>query len=53
MMMITVITQKKKTLTFSDFKVCLRSYEETAYVLPSTAESNKVSYFSAHRLFCA
>ena len=24
-----VITQKKKTLTFSEFKVCLRSYEET------------------------
>ena len=26
---ITVITQKKKTLTFSEFKECLRSYEET------------------------
>ena len=25
----TVITQEKKTLTFSEFKVCLRSYEET------------------------
>ena len=25
----TVITQKKKTLTFSEFKLCLRSYEET------------------------
>ena len=25
----TVKTQKKKTLTFSEFKVCLRSYEET------------------------
>ena len=25
----TVITQKKKILTFSEFKVCLRSYEET------------------------
>ena len=24
-----VITQKKKTLTFSKFKICLRSYEET------------------------
>ena len=29
----TVINPKKKTLTFSEFKVCLRSYEETAYVL--------------------
>ena len=25
----TVIIQKKKTLTFSEFKGCLRSYEET------------------------
>ena len=25
----TVTTQKKKTLTFSEFKVCLGSYEET------------------------
>ena len=25
----TVITQKKKCLTFSEFKVCLRSYEDT------------------------
>ena len=27
-----VITQKKKTLTFSEFKVCLRSDEETEHM---------------------
>ena len=27
-----VITQKKKTLTFSEFKVYLRSYEETKHM---------------------
>ena len=27
-----VITQKKKTLTFSELKVCLRSYEETEHI---------------------
>ena len=29
----TVITQKKKTLTFSEFKVCLRNYEETVHII--------------------
>ena len=27
-----VITQEKKTLAFSEFKVCLRSYEETEHM---------------------
>ena len=38
----TVITQKKKTLTFSEFKVCLRSYEETDHVFPPPDESHKL-----------
>ena len=29
-----VITQKKKNLTFSEFKVCLRSYHNTEHMLP-------------------
>ena len=37
----TVITQKKKTLTFSEFKVCLRSYDETERMCYSPDESNK------------
>ena len=38
----TVITQKKKTLTFSEFKVCLRSYEETECMCYPTNESNNI-----------
>ena len=40
---IMVITQKKKTLTFSEFKVCLRSYEETehmCYPIPLDESNN-------------
>ena len=36
-----VITQKK-TLTFSEFKVCLRSYEETEHMCYLPDESNNV-----------
>ena len=39
---ITVITQKKKTLIFSEFKVCLRSYEETECICYSPDESNNI-----------
>ena len=39
----TVITQKKKTLTFSEFKVCLRSYEETEHMCYPPDESNNIS----------
>ena len=38
----TVITQKKKTLTFSEFKLCLRSYEETEHMCSSPDESNYI-----------
>ena len=38
----TVITQKKKTLTFSEFKVSLRSYEETECMCYSPEESNNI-----------
>ena len=35
------ITQKKKTLTFSEHKVCLRSYEKNrVYVLPPDESNN-------------
>ena len=37
-----VITQKKKTLTFSEFKVCLRSYEETEHMCYPPDESNNI-----------
>ena len=37
-----VIIQKKKTLTFSEFKVCLRSYEETELMCYPPDKSNKV-----------
>ena len=38
-----VITQKKKTLTFSEFKTCLRSYEETEHkCYPPPDESNNI-----------
>ena len=37
-----VITQKKKTLTFSEFKVCLRSYEDTEHVCYPSDESNNI-----------
>ena len=37
----TVITQKK-TLTFSKFKVCLRSYEETERMCYSPDESDNI-----------
>ena len=37
-----VITQKKKTLTFSEFKVCLRSYEETERIYYPLDESNSI-----------
>ena len=38
----TVITQKKKTLTFSKFKVGLRSYEETEHMCYPTDESYNI-----------
>ena len=38
----TVITQKKKTLTFSEFKVCLRSYEETEHMCYPPDKSNNI-----------
>ena len=38
----TFITQKKKTLTFSEFKVCLRSYEETELTCYPPDESNNI-----------
>ena len=38
----TVITQKKKTLTFSEFKICLRSYEETDRLCYPPDESNNI-----------
>ena len=37
----TVITQKKKILTFSEFKVCLRSYEETQRMCYPTPTPNR------------
>ena len=37
-----VIIQKKKTLTFSEFKVCLRSYEETEHLCYPPDESNNI-----------
>ena len=39
---ITVITQKKKTLTFSEFKVCLKRYEETESMPYPPNESNNI-----------
>ena len=39
---ITVITQKKKTLTFSEFKVCLRSYEQTERMCYPPNRSNNI-----------
>ena len=41
----TVITQKQKTLTFSEFKVCLRSYEETDHMCYSHPQMNPTIYF--------
>ena len=38
----TVISQKKKVLTFSEFKVCVRSYEETEHMCSSPDKSNKI-----------
>ena len=40
----TVIIQKKKTLTFSNYKVCLRSYKETERVsyVPRPDESSSI-----------
>ena len=38
----TVITQEKKTLTFSEFRVCLRSYEETEHMCYPPDESNNI-----------
>ena len=38
----TVITQKKKTLTFSEFKVCLRSHKETEHMCYPADESNNI-----------
>ena len=37
-----VITQKKKTLTFSEFKVCLKSNEETEHMCHPTEECNNI-----------
>ena len=37
-----VITQKKKTSTFSEFKVCLRSYEDTEHMCYPSDESNNI-----------
>ena len=39
-----VITQKKKTLTFTEFKVSLRSYEKTEHMCynPPPHESNNI-----------
>ena len=37
-----VITQKKETLTFSEFKICIRSYEETERMCSSPDESNNL-----------
>ena len=36
----TVITQKKRSWTFSKFKVCLRSYEDTDWICYPSNESN-------------
>ena len=38
----TVIIQKKKTSTFSEFKVCLRSYDETECMCYPSDESNNI-----------
>ena len=38
----TVITQKEKSLNFSEFKVALRSYEETEKACRSNAENDNV-----------
>ena len=38
----TVITQKKKTLTFPEFKVCSRNYEETERMCYLPDESNNI-----------
>ena len=37
-----VLTQKKKTLTFFEFKVCLRSYEETEHMYYPPDESYNI-----------
>ena len=38
-----VITQKKKTLAFSEFKICLRSYDETERMCyPTPDEFNNI-----------
>ena len=37
-----VLTQKKKTLTLSEFKVCLRSYEETEHMYYPPDEFNNM-----------
>ena len=37
-----VITQKKKTLAFSELKLCLRSYEETECMYYPPDESNDI-----------
>ena len=39
----TVIIQKKKTLTFSEFKICLRSYDEAEHMCYPPDESNNIS----------
>lgn len=45
----TVITQKEKPMTFSQFKVALRSYEETEMIKENEESKNIMKFKNSHQ----